>query len=343
MRVTPRPSRGAGSRRLSLVLAIALAAAPIASALAGPAEDKATARELAQEGIAAAQGGDCSTAIDRLERAEALFHAPPHLQYLARCYAKLGRLVDAAETYRKLTLETLPPNAPPAFKEAVAEAEVELPKIEPRLGRLTVTPAQAYPELAVDVDGKTWPSAAFGVPRVIDPGSHVVKATAKGHQPKEQTVEVAEGAAESVTITLSPAATATATASAAPTTPGVEPSGPPWRTVGLVTAGVGAAIAIAGGVTYLMASSKFDSLETDCPNRTCPGSVDFAGRRDQIEDLTSLSRILGIGGGVLAAAGVALFFVAPGSTQGDAAPKKTVAFDARPSPTGGHVALTIVF
>ncbi len=341
------PRREPRRRPLALVVAISLATAPVASALAGPAEDKATARELAQEGIAAAQAGDCATAIDRLERAEALYHAPPHLQFLGRCYAKAGRLVEATEAYRKLTLETLPPNAPAAFKAAVAEATTELPKIEPRLGRLTVSPSKAYPELAVDVDGKAWPSAALGVPRVIDPGSHVITATAKGFAPKEQTVDVGEGANESVTLTLSPSATTTSTTTAptAPTTPEPPPASP-WRTAGWVTAGVGAAAALAGGVTYLVAWRQWESLEADCPDNRCPAGTDVSGRGGGANQLVDVSRVLAIGGGALAAAGVAMILLAPASPAQDSSSAdkpKAVAFAASPSPTGGHVSLTITF
>lgn len=342
-----RPRR----RPLALLLAIALATAPFAQALAGPAEDKATARELAKEGITAASKGDCATAIDRLERAESLFHAPPHLQYLARCYTTSGRLVDATETWRKLTLETLAPNAPQAFKDALAEATAELPKLEPRLAHLTIHTAGKYDGLLVEVDGKTWPNAVLDVARVIDPGPHQVRARATGHKTHEQAITLAEGKSESVTVTLEPGAdpapasstsastvasavpTASASASTAPTG---RPPAPTLRYVGLVTAGVGV-LALAGGAfAGLTANSKFSKLESDCPVRSSCTLADLEQRKSSIRTLDTAANVLLIGGGILVAAGLTLTVLAP-SRKGDG---RTVALSLVPFSTGGHVSLS---
>lgn len=323
-----------------MVVAIAIAAAPLASALAGPAEDKATARELAKEGIAAEESGDCATAIDRLERAESLYHAPPHLQFLARCYAKTGRLVDATETWRKLTLETLPPGSPAAFKDAVAEANTELPKLEPRLARLTMKSSQKYEGFVAEVDGKAWPSAALDVPRVMDPGKHVVRARATGYKTSEQTIELDEGKSASVTITLEagadpgPSPSASSSASAAPTS--TPPPSTTLRTVGFVTTGVGIAALIGGAVTGLVASSKFKQLETDCPDRKNCRLPDLAQRTDSIKTLSTTTNVLLIGGGILAAVGVTLILISPAK----AAQSPAVSLQVSPLPAGGYVALT---
>jgi hypothetical protein len=333
------------SRRRSLapLLAAALASAPVVPAGAGPAEDKATARELAKDGITAAGGGDCVTAVDRLERAEALFHAPPHLQHLARCYAKLGRLVDATETWRKLTLEPLAPNAPPAFKEAVAEANVELPKLEPRLAHLTLRAASKYDGLAVEVDGRLWPSAALEVPRVIDPGTHVVKARASGFKEHERSLSLAEGASETLTLQLeaSAAPVASAPTSAKPvasSSTGVPPTTAPrspLRWVGVGLAGVGV-LALAGGAfTGLSANAEYAKLESDCPVRSSCAIGDLEQRKTSIRRLDAATNVLLIGGGVLAAAGLTLTLLAP-SRQGET---RTVGLSIAPFSSGGHVSV----
>lgn len=333
-----------------MLLAVTIAAAPLA-ALAGPAEDKATARELAKEGIAAEQKGDCTTAIDRLERAESLFHAPPHLQFLARCYGKVGRLVDATETWRKLTLEPLPANAPPAFKDAIAEAKLELPKLEPRLGHLTLKAAEKYDGFAAEVDGKAWPAAALDVPRIIDPGKHVIRARATGYKTSEESVDIGEGKSESVTLTLEPGtdpggtppvASTSASATAAPsvtttasTTADHPPTGSsPLKTAGFVTLSVGVA-ALAGGVVVgLIGTSKFNSLKADCtaPKRC----VDSAQRADEVDRLELTANILYATGGILAAAGLTMVLFAPSGKR--SAPPVALQFS--PGPSGGHVSLT---
>lgn len=336
-----------------MLVALSIATAPFASALAGPAEDKATARDLAKEGIAAEQKGDCATAIDRLERAESLFHAPPHLQFLARCYTKVGRLVDATETWRKLTLEPLPGNAPPAFKEAVVEANTELPKLEPRLAHLTVKTSQKYEGFVAEIDGKAWPNAALDVARVIDPGKHVVRARAAGFKTTDQTVDLSEGKAEVITVTLEaggdpigvPPLASSSTASstsavpmttASPTTStGDHPPSGSLRTVGYVTAGVGAAALIGGAVTGLLATSKFNKLASDCPDRRNCAISDLDQRTKSVQTLSTTTNILLIGGGVLAAVGITMVLLAP--SRRSSSPAVSLQFS--PAPSGGHVSV----
>jgi hypothetical protein len=327
---------------------VSLATAPFTAALAQTAQNKATARELAKQGIAAEQKGDCDVAIDKLERAEELFHAPPHLRYLARCYTKVGRLVDAAEAWRKLTHEQLPANAPPVFKEAVAEAQTELPKIEPRLAHLTLKTDQKYEDLRVEVDGKAWPSAALDISRVIDPGKHVIRAKATGYKTTEQSIEVDEGKSDSVTLTLEPGsdpgdvppvptATATTTATSAPTTTAPPPGRSGLATVGWVTVTIGV-LAVGGGVyTGLTANRKYRDLDRDCPDRSnCSAVPDLEQRKDGIRTLGTATNILLIGGGILAVAGISMVLFAP--SRKDSSPAMSLQFS--PTVAGGHVAVT---
>lgn len=332
-----------------MLLAIALATAPFAQAVAGPAEDKATARDLAKEGIAAEGKGDCATAIDRLERAESLYHAPPHLQYLARCYTKVGRLVDAAETWRKLTLESLPGGAPQAFKDAVVEAQTELPKIEPRLARLTLHTSTKYDGLSVEIDGKSWPTAALDVPRVMDPGTHVLRAKATGFKTSEQSIALGEGKSDTVTITLEagvdavPSASTSASVTLPPSASASASTAPTGKTsfgtvqwIGVVTAGVGV-LALAGGAfTGLTSNAKFSKLDSDCPVRSACKVSDLDQRTDTIRTLDKATTVLLISGGILVAAGLTMTILGPSKKSGPTA----VALSVTPFSSGGHVSLT---
>ena len=57
-----------------------------------------------------------------------------------------------------------------------------------------------------------------------------------------------------------------------------------------------------------MASSEFDTLQRDCPNRVCT-SQSALDRASSVNTLSGASTGLLIGGGVLAAAGVVLIIV----------------------------------
>jgi hypothetical protein len=333
-----------------MLLVASMLTAPFAHA--GDAEDKATARDLAKQGIAAEEAGDCATAIDRLERAEQLFHAPIHVQHLARCYVKVGRLVEATEAYHKLTLEKLPPGAPAVFKEAIDEANAELPKLEPRLAHLTITPKEKYPSLAVTIDGKPYPAAALGISRVADPGKHVIHGSATGYTDKDVPIDLPEGGTQKIDLALDPDGSGgtvtsgggTGNGSTTTTTGGTGGGGGPiddtgkpfpWKTVGIGTMVVGG-VALGGGViTGILAKSKFNSLQNDCPGKQCPSGYDLSSKQSSIKSLTTTTNVLLVGGGVLFVAGAAMVLFSPNKK-----PVSTpVSLDFSPLPGGGHVSL----
>jgi hypothetical protein len=166
--------------------------------------DIATARKLASEGIELYQAGKYAEALDKLDRAEKLYDAPVHLLYIARTQAKLDKLVEATETYRRLIRVKLDAGAPEAFRQAIEEAKKELPQIEPAIPslRLEVTPESAA-GLTLSIDGESVSAAVVGVERPINPGEHVIVAKADGFAQSEQRVTIARGEKQTLEIALS--------------------------------------------------------------------------------------------------------------------------------------------
>jgi hypothetical protein len=204
----------------ALVLCLSLAGA----ARAQSAADKATAREVATEGIKLYRAGKYADALDRLRRAQALYDAPVHLLYIARAQSKLGQLVEASENYRLLVRYKLPDGAPDAWVTAVSDGQKELAELEPRIPKLRVVTEPAAPDDAkLTIDGANVSVAVIGISRAINPGKHHVEVQASGRAPAAADVELAEGESKDVTVKLGPAGaetTATAAAtSAAPSTP----------------------------------------------------------------------------------------------------------------------------
>ncbi len=183
-------------------------------AAAQSAADKATARQLATEGIELYQSGKYVEALDKLERAEALFDAPVHLLYIARAQVKLDKLVEAAENYRRLVRVKLEAGAPDASQQAVTDAKKELSEVEPTIPSLkvTVTPEGAK-DLELTIDGEKVSSAVVGVDRPLNPGEHTVAASASGYQAKEAKVKVARGEKQNLELALAVAAGGAAPAS----------------------------------------------------------------------------------------------------------------------------------
>jgi hypothetical protein len=285
---------------------------PGASSATGatPEANRNQARQLATEGIAAQQRREWPTVIDRFERAEQLFHAPVHLRFLAEAYEQTAppRLVAAAETWRRLSQEQLPADAPEPFRQAVALAQRELPRIEARLGRVVIEANGAAANAVVMIDGQPVPSSAFGSPRLVEPGSHHVTANLPEHQPIERDVQVNAGATERFPLEFTAVSRVVETPVAVVPTTRVVTTPNPLRTVGFITAGVGVAAVIGGAIAGVMAQSEFSDLEAACPNQMCATQADL-DRRNSVDSMATASTGLLVAGGVLTAAGVVLVIV----------------------------------
>ena len=186
---------------LRMLLALCLCSS---TSYAQSAADKATARELAAEGIKNLQAGDAESAVRNLEKAQALYDAPIHLLYLARAHARLGNLVEAAEAYRTLSRTELKSDAPAVFKQAQTDGRSELEELEPRIAKLTIYVEPEASDLEVTINEKPLNVAALSVPRAANPGKHRVKVRAPGYLDAEAEIELSEGGEESLRITLEP-------------------------------------------------------------------------------------------------------------------------------------------
>lgn len=289
--------------------------------------DRQAARNFAIQGIAADQRSDWSTSLERFVQAEQLFHAPIHLRFIARALEHTAppRLVECAEVWRRLTQEPLAADAPAPFRDAVAEARRELPRIEAQIGSVRVEGSADR----VELDGQPL-AGAPGAPHWVMPGAHRVTAHRAGAPDFEQTVNVAAGAQQSVAVAFGGATVAVVT-NPVNTPPPVDngnvglttppPSdgtqGPmtriiyhpsPVRTAGFVVAGIGVAAAIGGVITGVMANGSYSDLEAACPQRVCASQTDL-DRASSVNTLAGLTNALLIGGGVLTAAGVVMIVV----------------------------------
>jgi len=181
-------------------VALAMMARP---AFGQSAADKATARQLATQGIQYYQQGKHADALDLLQRAEQLYDAPVHLIYIARTQAALGKVVDASETYRRLVRTDLPAGAPQAFKDAVTDAQKELQQLEPKIPslRIDVVPADAK-GLQLKVDGEVVSSVIVGINRPTNPGKHTVEAAAANYDTATASVDLAPGAKQTLKLQM---------------------------------------------------------------------------------------------------------------------------------------------
>jgi hypothetical protein len=328
----------------------AIAAALALGAFAGPAhaqsdDDRATARALGQEGQQALDAKDYRTAEDRYRRADKLVHAPTLMLGLARSLAAEGKYVEAQETYNRMVREGLPPGAPDVFKHALEEAKKEVEAVTPKVSGVTITVKAAaggdVPDPKVVLDEHPINAASLGVRRSIDPGSHVLRASADGFKPAEKSFTVLEGGSIDQPITLEkdtslPAAPAavpgpapagpvslTGSSNAPEAAPSSKHSALPW-----VAFGIGGAGLIFGGITGLLAVGDHSTLANHCTNGTCPPSED--SNLSSYHTMGALSTVGFIVGGVGVAAGVVLLVTQP-KGEPSATPAAATGFQIAPA------------
>jgi hypothetical protein len=264
---------------------------------------------------------DYATAADRFGRAEALVHAPTLLRDLARAQVGLGKLVDAHENYSLIIREGVAADAPQPWVQALADARAEIVAIPPRLPWVTIT-VTGPSDPTVTIDGVTISSASLGVKRPADPGTHEIRASAKGYYTAKKSVVLNEGESVNIAFDLeeAPPDAPPEPEEVAPAPPIDAPVEPAWRQPAIISAfAVGGAGLVLGGVTGILAIRKHSQLSSACPEGTCyrEQSADL----DNYHTLGKLSTIGFIAGGVGAATGVVLLLVKPQSMNASATGK----------------------
>jgi hypothetical protein len=287
-------------------LSVTLAAAS-AFAQSSAEEDKAQARELAKAGFAALDAQDWARAEDAFRRADAIYHAPTLTVALARAQVHLGKLVEAWESYHRVVVEGALPGANEAMLEAVENAKKEIGPVEQRRATVTLdVSGAAHPTLTLD--GVPIDAFVSGVPRPVNPGTHSVHAAADGSGPLDTSFTVAEGGTASVAVHLVALSARGPDEDAMPPAP----SGPRSHALAFVAFGVGGAGLLTGAITGALASGKHGSLkDSPCSSGRCPDPTTFNSDLSSYHTLATVSTIGFVVGGVGAAAGGLLLFLAP--------------------------------
>lgn len=311
-------SRGTSTRTRALALGLVCA---MTSSLVAPAlfaqdqpqaENVAAARSLGLQGIKLADAGDCKGAIEKLSRAESLYHAPSILGRLGECQVQVGQIVLGTENLNRVVREELSATAPKAFRDAQERAKGVLNAALPKIARLTVKvePADARPQ--VTVAGSPIPAALIGVERPTDPGTHEVVVSAPGYLEQKTSVTLVEGGAQELLLQLEKAPTPVAAApppaspppivAAPPSQPPADTSPKKNNTLAYVALGVGGAGLVVGGVTGFLALGKKGDLE-GCVQERCPSSqkdtLDGAKTMATVSTVGFAVGVVGVGAGVV--------------------------------------------
>jgi hypothetical protein len=292
------------------------------------ASDVALARSLGLEGVHLAEAGNCASAIDKFQRAEALYHAPTILVRLGECQVATGKVVVGTENLQRVVREQLPPKAPKAFTDAQVRAQKSLDAALPKVAKLKIhveMPPGVRP--LVKVDGEPLSLAALDVDRPADPGPHQIEASAPGFKTAKTETSLPEGGSGAATLRLEPdAAAGGPPPGMAPYPPGAMAPGPQQspppnygppppmmapapeqkgssKTLGFVLIGVGGAGvavgSIAGGIA-LNLKSALDKPGVCSPKSNCNPTAQ--SDIDKMNTAATVSTVgFAVGGGALAA------------------------------------------
>ncbi len=187
-------------RRLTFAL-ICLLSAPLVLSAASPAHAqqptteearRSAARVLFNDGLALQEKGEYARALEKFEGANKYFPAPTITLHMAQCQANLGKLVEAAETYRVLERTPKQDNWPPQFLQAKEQGRAELAQVDARTPKLLIDVDPHPPGIRLQFDGAEFDPVFLGVSRPVNPGKHRIVAFAPGFATADQAVDIAE-------------------------------------------------------------------------------------------------------------------------------------------------------
>jgi hypothetical protein len=298
---TPTVSRARRRRLLAIAALVGILGAP--SAARAQAVDAALAESLFREGKALMDKNRLAEACPKLAESQRLDPGSGTMLALALCHERQGKHATAWAAYNEAA--TMARAAGRADRQEAATQRAAA--LEGKLSRLVVSvdpAARAAPGLSVRRDGAPLPDAAWGVSIPVDPGEHLIEASAPGKEP--WSVRVTLGATRDHQRVVVPAL-------ADQRSTGGDGVDKPRRIAAFVVGGAGVAALGVGAVFGAMAISKRSRAEDLCGGASPCASANGVASNDQAKTFALVSNIT-LGAGV-AAAGTGLFLLLTSRTK----------------------------
>lgn len=280
--------------------------------------DKAAAQSLFDEGRRLMTEGKFAQACPKLAESEKLDPGVGTQFNLADCYEKLGQTASAWAGFLE------------AVSTAKSMGQVDREKVArdraaalfPRLSKLTIVSpgAEGVAGLEIKRDGAVVGRALWGTAIPVDPGAHVLEATAPGKKAWQGTTQVVGEKANVVATipALEDAPPGAAVTSVAPSGAHADAggSGSGRRTLGLVVGGVGIVGVGIGTALALHAKSKYNQSLPFCSttDKNLCQAPGVSLRNDARGEGTLATVVVGLGGAALVA-GAVLFLTAPSGSS----------------------------
>jgi hypothetical protein len=297
------------------------------------------------QGHARRDAGDHKAAMMLFQGADAIMHVPTTGLELAREQVALGQLVEARDSLQRVIRMPSTDGEPEAFRLArtsAASLDDDLARRIPAL-RILVSSAPDGAPAQVAVDGVTVPLAALVAPFRVNPGHHVVTASA-GNATAHRDVDVKDGQTIDVTLGFAPPV------KTEPSPIGVGQAGAVdanrgaidgdraaekvdtanatrqwlrWGGLGLVAVGAGV-----GTVTGIMSISSTNSASQGCVNSNCPPPT--WSDIDNARTTATISTIAFCAAGAGAVLAVTSFFIRGSETPPTASAKASARTEVTP-------------
>lgn len=311
---------------LALLLTSALTSAPASAQVA-------TAEDLFQRGTARMMARDFAAACPLFAESYRLDRAGGTMQNLAVCYEELGLWASAHARF--VDLRAISSGEKPR-QDRIKLAQEHIEKLGPRLSRIVVEvpPDSALPTLVVAIDDTQYAAITWTEGVVIDPGKHVVSATAPGKQVWKTVVEIGgQPVAQRVKVTV-PRLVDAPRLDLATVRGEDEPT--PTRTSGIIVGSAGLLVLGGGAFFGLLAleanqagkdkctrsqNDQANESEFDATGRCVVGSGaldDANDEKSRARVFANVANVLVPVGAVAVALGVYLFFKKPERSAGHA-------------------------
>lgn len=260
-------------------LAVLLCATPVLA-------DSAAAEVLFREGKKLLAAGDVAGACAKLAESNRLETSSGTLINLADCHQKQGKTASAWGEFLSASRVAKTQGQTKRSEEAKKRAD----ELEAHLSFVIVKVAERVPNLKLERDDVTVEDASLGTKLPVDPGRHVLSASAPGYKAWTKTFEIKpngdvqelvvpklekDASAAAVPAPTTTASSAPASTTAAPTQDAPPPPPPKKSPVlGYVIGGAGVVLTGVGAVMGLSAMSTYKSAEDACPShKGCAPSV----------------------------------------------------------------------
>ncbi|HEY6559859.1 MAG TPA: hypothetical protein VI072_21395 [Polyangiaceae bacterium] len=297
------------------LLAVMLSALT-AGAQAADATLPAAAEALFRAGRDALNEGNIPVACERFRESLRLEPAVGTLFNLASCEERLGNVTQAWQYCRRL-LDELPRRD---SRRATVRRQLEV--LDARVPRVTLLLApHAPPSTQVRRGGVGLTTASFAVPLPLEVGKHELLVTAPGRAKRRYTLELREGARQTLMIEPGPEVSTRAEMAMRPPQERAPPDHPTsvQRTLGIGAVGFGVAAAIvsvSAGVLLVAANERKDAL---CAAKGCTEEgLKAVGRAELLQTTLWIS---GAVAAVSSGTGVLLLFLDAESAVAGSPPK----------------------